>query len=90
MEQQAEDLAREFGQAVLQGQQTALCREGFAELADMIGMFYDALVRTQVPEPLIYILTCNFAAQVTDRWILGGTGQPEERGEAAAPDVTPA
>ncbi len=99
MEQEAERLSQEFCQAVLQGQQAALCREGFTKLAEMVGMFHEGLLRTQMPAPLIYILTCNFAAQATERFILGRVGQPavgeervseEDKGEYQAPDVTPA
>ncbi len=65
-----EEVVEQFVEALRQGQQDELAKRGFASLAKLVTMFYDGLKGSGLPEPLVYILTCNFAAQA----MAGGMG----------------
>ena len=67
---EAEELTKEFTRALQQGQRIEQSKKGYASLASMVTMFYEGLHGTGLPEPLVYVLVCNFASQVMETLVL--------------------
>ncbi len=70
-----EKAVEEFVEAIQRGKQVELARAGFASVAGLIAMFYEGLKDKGLPGQLVYILTCNFAAQATAQLILSSAEQ---------------
>jgi len=82
----AEELTKEFMQALQQGQQIEQSKKGYASLANMVTMFYEGLHGTGLPEPLVYILTCNYASQVMEALVLNPAVQALTGGKEGSGD----
>jgi len=82
----AEELTKEFMQALQQGQQVEQSKKGYASLANMVAMFYEGLHGAGLPEPLVYILTCNYASQVMEALALNPAVQAPTGGKEGSGD----
>jgi len=82
----AEELSDEFIRMLKHGRQTMEAKKGFAAMAGLIAMFYEGLRGVGLPEPLVYILTCNFAAQAMETFFLEFTVQAQVGGKESDSD----
>ena len=75
-----EDLANEFTDAVKRGQNIEQSKQGFAALAGLVAMYYEALDNTCLPKGLVLTLAQDYATRLITFCLLQGMGPPEKQG----------
>ena len=73
------DPVSEFTEAVKRGQSIEQSKQGFAALAGLVAMYYEALDNTCLPKGLVLTLAQDYAMRLIMRCLLKGMEPPGNR-----------